>query len=424
MKKVFLLLLATMFSASSVVSADMPYDLKFKGQFRVRGESTNVSNYATQAGRNATDFVLYRTRLSAEAKPGTDLYTFIQMQDSRTSGSTPGANNSNVDLHQGYLDVLHLWGLPLSFRAGRWAMKYGDQRLISTLDWSNVGRSWDGVRLRAKTDNWEADIFSTNVKEVGKTTNDHRFSGLYATCNAVDNHEMDVYLLARDLGDNIQTNEDEDGTGSRTSGTGNLMERTLGTRIKGKTGIFDYSGEGIYQFGFKAGDRIQAYASALTAGISFPELMKSRIGFEWDYASGDSNPNDGYEETFNPIYPFGHFYQGHADVFSWKNGHDFVTHLKLEPVSEFQTMLAYHHFRLEHASDSWYNGSGAANGTLTTGTSSKHVGDELDLHFKTKFRGALNMWFGVAQFWPGQFAKRTVRARQKTFGFVQGVLNF
>jgi len=417
--------LAVCFFSSALASAETPYGLKFGGQFRVRGEMTNIANYATPAGRTATDFVLYRTRLQAEAKPGLGIKTFIQLQDSRASGSVPGANNTNVDLHQGYVDVTDLWGLPLEVRAGRFGLAYGDERLISILEWSNVGRSWDGLRLRTGSDIWKADLFTTNVKEVGKTENDHRFSGLYATCSAVENHEMDLYVLARDLGDGIQTNEDEDGTaGARTSGTGNLTERTMGTRIKGKTGIVDYSGEFVYQFGFKAGDRIQAQAGALTAGVNFEDFFKSRAGVEWTYASGDSNPNDGYEETFNPIFPWGHAWQGHADVFSWRNGHDFAGHFKFAPVENLTTGISYHHFRMEHSRDSWYGGAGTALTTDTTGASGKHVGDEIDVHFKTKFRDAINVWVGMAHFFPGEFAKKTATTRAKSFGFIQTVINF
>ncbi|MFH2204913.1 MAG: alginate export family protein [Elusimicrobiota bacterium] len=422
MRPVIILFAAVVLFAPAAAGAEMPYNLKFGGQFRVRGEATNVTSYATQAGRNPTDFVLYRTRLNAEAEPGKGVRTFIQLQDSRTSGSAPGTNNQNVDLHQGYLDILDLWGLPLSLRAGRWGMSYGDQRLISTLDWSNVGRAWDGIRIRAGNDIWNVDLFSTNVKEVDKSVHDHRFSGLYAACKAVEKHEMDVYFLGRDLGDGIQTNEDPDGAGPRTAGTGNLTERTLGTRIKGRTGMADYSGEFVYQFGFAAGDRIQAHALALTAGVNAPVAMQPRLGFEWTYASGDSDPNDGKEETFSPLYPFSHALQGHADVFNWRNGHDFAAHLKLVPVAGLNSFVSYHHFRLEHARDSWYGGAAIA--TDATGTSGKHVGDEIDIHFKTKFRDTLNLWFGVAQFFPGEFAKKTVAARDKTFGFIQAVLDF
>jgi hypothetical protein len=392
--------------------------IEFGGQFRMRAETTNVQSYGTVARRRGQDLVLYRTRLHATANPAEGVRAFLQLQDSRTSGSEAGvaANTGNVDLLHGYVDVLNLGGLPLDLRLGRWGLKYGDQRLISTLAWSNVTRAWDGGRLHLKGDNWFVDTFATVTAEVADAKRDSIFSGIYASHKGLANHTADLYLLSREFGNNTTTSE---------LGTmGNTSDRTLGTRFKGKAGPADYSGEAAWQFGRRAGDTVRAWAAAANGGLTAQVPWTPRAGFEYTYASGDGNPADGRDNTFHPLFPFGHYYQGHSDLFSWRNGHDMSGNLKVEPVKGFKAMLAYHHFRLAHARDSWYGAGATAIATDATGQSGKHVGDEINLHFKTKFRKVLNLWFGYARFWPGAFARNTTFSRVRDWAFFQGVVNF
>ncbi len=170
---------------------------------------------------------------------------------------------------------------------------------------------------------------------------------------------------------------------------------------------------------------MRAWAAAVTAGVNVPTAWSPRIGAEYDYASGDADPTDGRYTTFDPIYPFGHALQGHADVFSWRNGHDMAAKLKFEPLEGLKAFVDYHHFRLVHARDAWYGAAGTQIARDATGVSGKHVGDEVNIHFKTSFRKVLKLWFGYAHFFPGSYVRSTTLfPRDKDWGFFQATLNF
>ncbi|MEE8425478.1 MAG: alginate export family protein [Elusimicrobiota bacterium] len=400
--------------------------IDFSGQFRLRAESTDVASYnpATPGARRGADMLLFRTRLGAKIDAAEGVNIFLQLQDSRTSGSeaSVAANSGNVDMHQAYLDLADLGGLPISLRTGRFEMNYGDGRLVNHLPWSNVARAWDGVRLRYQKEGRFIDAFSTVVRETADTKRDHLFSGLYFSCPKIENHVFDFYFFDREFTDGSFTSET--GTSGVATG-GNLSDRTVGTRIKGKAGIVDYSGEAAWQFGRRAGDTVRAWATALTAGVNIPTAGSPRIGAEYDYASGDADPSDGRYTTFDPIYPFGHALQGHADVFSWRNGHDMVAKLKLEPMEGLKAFIDYHHYRLVHARDAWYGAATTQIARDATGVSGKHVGDEVNISFKTSFRKVLKLWAGYAHFFPGSYAKSaTLFPRDKDWGFFQATLNF
>ncbi|MBI5247611.1 MAG: alginate export family protein [Elusimicrobia bacterium] len=409
-----LLLLITA-SASAAIE---PPKFTFSGQIRARAETTNIESYATPLKRRGYDTTMLRTRLGVGVDAGQGVKGFIQIQDSRNWGSEASvtANSANVDLHQGYVDVLDLFAQPLDLRAGRQELQYGDQRLISPLDWSNIARAWDGARLRWRGSNYTVDLFETVIKEVNIAKRNGNFWGLYTTCKAVPKHEFDAYILGRDQGDDSFTNE---------HGTkGNRSDRTVGARFKGTPDRFDYTGEADWQFGRTAGQRVRAWALAATGGYTFDHALKPRLGAEYDFASGDSNPSDNQLQTFDPLYPFGHSYQGYQDVFAWKNGHDFKGSVSIDPKVDWRVQADFHHFRLHHASDSWYDSTGTQITRSATGAAGKEIGNELDLHVKGKFREVITLWFGYSRFFAGSFVKTTTTRADRDWGFFQAAFNF
>lgn len=409
-----LLLIAT--AASAAVE---PPKFAFSGQLRTRIETTNIESYATPPKRRGYDLTTLRTRLGIGVDAGQGVKGFIQLQDSRNWGSEASvtANTGNVDLHQGYADVLDLFTEPLDLRIGRMELQYGDQRLISPLDWSNVGRAWDGARLRLRGTNYAVDLFETVVKEVNIAKRNGNFWGLYATCKAMPKHEFDAYVLGRDQGDGTFTNE---------HGTlGNLSDRTVGARIKGAPGRFDYTGEADWQFGRRAGQQVRAWAMAATGGYTLDLALKPRLGVEYDFASGDSNPSDNKVQTFDPLYPFGHALQGYQDIFSWKNGHDFKASASIDPKTDWRVQADLHHFRLHHSFDAWYDSTATAIiARSTTGGPGKDIGNELDLHVKGKFREVISLWFGYCRFFAGSYVKATTTRGDRDWGFFQAAFNF
>ncbi|MBI4376952.1 MAG: alginate export family protein [Elusimicrobia bacterium] len=392
--------------------------LRFGGQLRARGESNNIQSYAASGLRRGQDLGLLRTRVNVEALPAAGVRVFAQLQDSRTAGSeaSVASNEKNLDLRQGYLDLPELWEWPVLLRVGRQELSYGDGRMISPLDWSNIGRAWDGVRLSGGPAQWRADLFVTKIKEVAGFKRDAWFSGLYGSCEAVPEHEFDAYMLFRDQGDGTLTAE--------SGRKGNLAERTAGSRIRGKIGGADYSAEAAWQFGRIAGDQIRSYAGAATAGYTFETAWKPRVGIELDHGSGDKDPNDARRGAFEPLFPFAHIYQGQQDIFSWKNGEDWVFTTRAEPGGGWQLQADYHWFRLAHGRDGWYDALGGLIRRDATGASGRKVGHEIDLTARVMLRKAVKLWFGVSRFWNSSYVKGTGGGGDRNWGFFQATVDF
>lgn len=403
---------------AAAAGAAEPPKLTFSGQIRARAEAASVESFSTPGKKRGVDQALLRVRLALDADPGHDLKAYLQIQDSRVFGSEASVvtNTANLDLHQGYLDVLNLGGVPVDLRVGRMELSYGDQRLLSPLDWSNIGRAWDGTRLRWKPERVTLDAFFTNVKQTADTKRNQHFWGLYAASKPIPKHEADLYVFGRDFGDGTQVAEQ--------GKAGNLSDRTMGARFKGTPGAWDYTGEAAWQVGRKAGQSVRAWAAAATGGYTFEGRFKPRAGVEYDYASGDADPRDNKVRTFDPLFPLGHAYQGYQDVFSWKNGHDFKGSVSIDPVADWKLQADYHHFLLEHSFDAWYDATGAVIARDATGASGRNVGDELDLHVRGKFREVIGLWFGYSRFFAGRFVKNAADGKDRDWAFFQATLNF
>ncbi|MCU0643837.1 MAG: alginate export family protein, partial [bacterium] len=144
MNALFLLLIM-----SVIVSAQTEEKkLDISGQIRMRGE-TDGKDFNNDT--DPSDFTLLRSRLNLKFSYSEKIIAFAQLQDSRTFGEegTDGATATlaslrNVDLHEGYIQLNHLFFPWLSYKFGRMAIKYDTQRLIGINEWSNIGRSFDG----------------------------------------------------------------------------------------------------------------------------------------------------------------------------------------------------------------------------------------------------------------------------------------
>lgn len=413
-----LFVLAAAAAAAPAATLEPP-KLTFGGQVRARYESASPQGYASAGVKRQQDLYLLRTRLNISVEmPDQKLKAFLQPQDSRTAGAEASvtSNEKNLDMHQAYFDVLDLFGRPLDLRAGRFEMNYGDGRVVTALDWNNVSRSWNGARLRWRfADAW-ADAFVTKIKDATSTRASSHFWGLYASSRRLAGHEFDAYLLGRDQNDQSFVNEH--------GGAGNLADRTLGARAKGTSGGWQWTGEGAWQFGRKAGQRVRAWGTAATAQYVFDRPLKPMLGAEHTFASGDADPGDNKVQTFDPLFASGHKYQGYQDVNSWRNGHDFVLRAGFEPAPGWTGLLEAHRFLLQHTRGGWFDLAGNLQSRDATGAAGRELGHEVDLTFRGPFRKYVDLYFGYSRFIAGSYVRRTTGRGDRDWGFFQAALSF
>jgi len=120
-------------------------------------------------------------------------------------------------------------------RLGRQELLFGNQRLISPLDWSNTRRRFDGVRTISKFDKFKLDTFYTQFVPVQPTdfdtpNEDLHFWGAYATLTELENKTLDLYYIG------LNNNAGPDGFEA---------VHTFGSRLQGSTAnklLYEFEG--------------------------------------------------------------------------------------------------------------------------------------------------------------------------------------
>jgi hypothetical protein len=122
--------------------------------------------------------VLQRTRLNADYKSNS-LNAHITLQDARTWGQCDKSSAvPQITIYEAWIEMLITSGF--SLEAGRQALKYDDQRLFATSNWSNTGNAHDLLLLKFKDSFLQAHAgFAYN--NTNDITNSYKYnvSGMY-----------------------------------------------------------------------------------------------------------------------------------------------------------------------------------------------------------------------------------------------------
>jgi hypothetical protein len=442
-----------------------PWDLG--GQFRARLEVKDYIDTPGQAGQVAfrkdggdanNTYLLIRQRVHAGYND-TWFSVFLEGQESSSTGDkrNPNLESDLFDLHQGYVTIGNLDEFPLQAKAGRQEMNYGDQRLIGSFDWNNIGRTFDAVRLRyAPTEGTWLDAFSGHVviprdNSFDFSNNYDTFSGLYAsTRELLPWQETQLYFLARNVSQNSPNLE----TGALVPLPSPRDIYTPGFRFKslpGKLSGFDYDVEADYQFG-----RFETVAGTVPTAVPGADLKQAayyihadggytwtmpwspRLGLEFNYASGDKSSTDSTHGTFDTLYPTTHAVVGIMDLYSMQNIEDLRINLTLKPTKKFTVFTSYRGVWLATAGDSFYLSNqtartggtpGVGNGYAVNPTFSRYVGMEADLVLTYNFTSYAQLQGGYGHFFAGDYIKESLSApgfgyTDADYIYLQSTFNF
>ena len=386
--------------------------LSFGGNFWIRHVHETDSRLTSQSNT----FNLIRTRLHADLWYRDQFRLFAEGIDSRSYSQniTPLATDVNhTDMLNLFADIklANVKEGPAYVRVGRQELLYGSQRLISTLDWANTRRTFQGVKTFWRNPKLDLDAFwarPMNVVPSGPQNFDNwdtnrDFYGLWATYKPQRGHFADLYFLSLD---NNNSGVAASAIGSLNKG--NSLVHTVGTRYIGDTNNFLYELEGMYQFGQRSGREISAFAIASGAGYRFAALpMNPQMWLRYDFASGTRNHGDttNTSNTFNQLFPFGHYYLGFVDRVGRQNIHDFNAQMTFHPQQWLTIITQYHRFYLANKTDALYNAAGVASAQDSNGLSGSHVGDEMDLRFNIHVNRHQDVLLGYSKLWAGEFLK-------------------
>ena len=122
---------------------------------------------------------------------------------------------------------------------------------------------------------------------------------------------------------------------------------------------------------------------------------------------------------FDVLYPTAHDKYGMADQVGWKNINHIglIAEVKARPSVIFQAKV--HDWWLASARDGLYNSGGALLVRDVTGSSGKHIGEEIDFQVLWNHKTNIAIGAGMGHMFPGKFVKRTTPGHSYTFPYVQ-----
>ncbi len=404
--------------------------LKIKGQVRFRALADDKSFDKA----DMQFFNELRTRLAITAKPQENLKLFAQLQDSRVVGSNSGGlgNDTNVGLHQGYF--VYTIGRGWSFKGGRFEMVYGDQRLVGSVGWHNVGRTWDGARFRKDAEKWYLDLFAVQLNETAfSATNpdeDRSFGG--ATVHLKEKNVEAFFWADRNKtpGAGFADRDDKRFT------TGVFSSRKImnnidyictaalqfGPQESTTAAVVDTSGDTTTAAITMETDISSAYLLSLEAGYTAAE-GKVRVAALFDYSSGDDDAADDKMKAFNNLYYTGHKFRGYMDNFLASNNlglMDIALRLKVKASDRWTVKADAHMFRAAEE----YTVATAKDDAVETESA---IGNEIDLTAAFK-DGSFGFVLGASTFIAADdadgYSSNLVGGETATWGYAMCIANF
>jgi len=416
--------------------------VKVDGRIATRAEYRNNANFGSSGFSQTDSFIVQNTQLGLGYDITPDLGFYILMQDSRAWGGGTaadaggnlgfngpgGIHGSSFGIREGYIAVRNIGAPGLNAKIGRQKLIFGNHRMLGHFDWSNIGWSFDGVRLdyasSAKSSHvlgWfrmsEDDCRNTISLCGGASTTggkDSDFILFYNTLKMIPKHTIEPYW--------IWVMDERTNTGGLTN-TGRIgadqQRHMLGLRVNGKPGIVDYTLEYVYQTGRQENGaqpganrkNINAQALAANVGVTLPVPMKPRIAFEFDYAtgSGANGGGTGGRTTFENFWPTNHLHYGYMDLMGWKNMMSFGPQFSVKPSANGTFHVHFWWHRLADADDNWYNaGQGATGGGTVAGNNINEIGNELNIVYVHKFfGGASTVNLGYGHFFTGKYIEKS-----------------
>jgi hypothetical protein len=407
-------------------------------------------------------WLLNRFRVGLAFIPTSWVKLYGQTQDAREAFSErpniPGVNGAEGtdqwDLRQAYIAFGDLKKFPVQVTVGRQAITYGDGRLVADSKWGNFGRTFDAARFRFEEPHfWVEGFFMRPVQivrgEFNASDSEDNFGGAYFSTDWVPTQTTDFYVYYRDKKDNqpdLSPTNTIDPQGFWNGPAARFV--TIGTRFKSDStrmekwglGAWDYSAEFVYQNGdLWVSDRnsqrldLSAFATAVLAGYTFKNcLWTPRVGMEYDFASGDHDPNDNNSQSFQNLFPSNHDKYGLMDEFGWRNIHDLRFQVSAKPAKKVDLEFHYHAFWLADTHDFWFRSNGLS--TLRTKTpdgrdvrtigADNFAGQEIDFIVGVEPIPHVKVSTGYSHFFAGPYLADTGPSDDADFFYAMTTFNF
>jgi Alginate export len=359
--------------------------------------------------------------------------------DARQFGSDEGSgiNTTSVDdadFIQGYLAYadqnIKYSGIGGEVIVGRQTLNFGSRRLVARNVFRNSINSFTGARVHLLDyNNWQLNVFATMpvlrlpADETGLLDNRQQwdeedtntwFSGAFLEVFDIAwNINAELYLYHLDESD------------SPNNPNRNRRFFTPGFRfyIKPASGEFDFQTETIGQFGTNIGSTRATDGKSLDhaawfqhadIGYTFDHPWTPRLVFEFDYASGDEDPNDDNDQRFDTLFGARRFDFGPTGIygaFARSNINTPGYRITVNPRYNLQLGISHRAFWLASDTDAWTTTGAAATALRDrSGNTSSYIGQQLELTARYDFNSSLGFETGWTHLFKGDFSKTAPNA--------------
>lgn len=375
---------------------NFPSWLSISGSHRTRFENLDEQFRRTRNGGDQV--IVFRTNLLASIDFQQVKFA-AEVLDARVTQADSGTPLSGsivnpLELLQAYveipLDNTFIENSESSLRAGRITMDVGSRRLVARNRFRNTINAFTGIDWKFQNnsgDEYRAfytlpvqRLFSgsalDNNAKFDEEYKEVRFWGLYySTSKLFRDHKAELYLFG--------LNEDD------IPGTLNTRNRDLytsGFRVYRKTAMkkLDYQLESIFQVGESRSTTSSAidldhfaYFHHFELGYSFDSKWSPQLSLQFDYASGDDDPNDAENNRFDTLYGARRFDFGPTGIYGPFARSNLISpgiRLKLKPTSKLSSFIALRSYWLASDNDAWTT-AGISN---SIGQSDNFIGTQIE----------------------------------------------
>ena len=170
---------------------------------------------------------------------------------------------------------------------------------------------------------------------------------------------------------------------------------------------------------------IDAWAGHWNAGYTFKNTPgQPRLFAEYNYASGNKDPDSKTWGTHDQIYPSAHDKMSFADQFGWRNIEDLRTGVDEKVAAKWTLTEMFDDFWLATRNDAVYASSGAIAFAAHPGATSSHLGEELDLIAEYEQNKHVNYGFGLAHLFTGKYLDEVTKGKDYNYPFAYATYVF
>lgn len=368
---------------------------------RARGE-LRTGAYVGEADQG---IVTFRARIGMDARWEL-LRAFVQVQDARDFGVTPGAQSGgSTGIHQGFFEI----GDGSSYaRAGRQEIDYGSGRLIGSLNWASAARSFDALRVHTQQGEFSLDGFGAVVRTprtlnwpdgTPRSSEGDYAGGIAAEWSPGEALRLGGYALYRHDG----PTEAPAGTDMMAAGQWLDRHRDIGAFSLRASGNVErrlrYEVELVLEAGRVGDDDFLAAGMIGEAHYKLDAPWSPEIGVGGSFGTGESA--DGTWNEFDNFFPTNHLIYGLLDLFGLRNQTHGFARFGLTPIDrQLSVWAAGRVYRFVEPGARWTNAGGAVVGRNPMNTD-EFAGVEVDVEARWTPIDHLAIWGGYGAFIPG-----------------------